>query len=315
MNNPNPPPIDIFASDLRPMTYWHVRATEKLDQWKTGIPEGRSTGFRNIDKFRRLINGELTLIAARPSMGKTALGMQMVESMARQMQQDGEPGCVAVFSAEMGGWALYVRMAAARANVSTHKLQSGKATADEIARFEDAMQTIRTLPIQIDDNTGPTTGQMLNQLAFLNQDIPVRAMLFDYAELGGDRALSEEKRISSIAHNLKGIAKTLEIPVIALSQLNRDVEDRKSKMPTLSDLRYSGALEQIADVVMFIMRPDYYTDRGETVKTPDGVQAGAAVIQIAKNRNGPVGRAQLAFLKDRVQFGDLADEILPGIRR
>lgn len=304
--------LKIFESDLRPMEYWHVRAKEKIEQWKTGVPEGHSTGFKAIDKFRRLVSGELTLIAARPSMGKTALGMQMVESVARRLRADGDPGCVAVFSAEMGGWPLFVRMASASCGVSSHKLQSGKGTPDEIRRMEEAMENIRTLPIWVDDNTGPTTDQMLAQLSFLNQDLPVRAMMFDYAELGGDRAHSEEKRISAIAQNLKGIAKTLQIPVIALSQLNRDVEDRKNKMPTLSDLRYSGALEQTADVTIFIMRPEYYIERGESIKVPDEDREGVAYVQIAKNRNGPVGLAKLAFKKDRVQFADLQIGPVPG---
>lgn len=302
--------LDIFQSDLRPMQYWHVRAMEKSQNWRQGIPEGFSTGFRTLDAWSRLVPGELTLIAARPSQGKTSLAMQIAENMARQLQEDDDPGCVAVFSAEMSGWSLYHRMAGALAGVNVHKLRNGKGVPDEYDRFDDAMERLRNVPIWIDDNTGPTTKQMLEQLSQLTEDIPVRMMLFDFVELGGDRAQKEDLRISAIAHNLKGIAKTLEIPVVALSQLSREVEGRANKMPTLSDLRYSGMLEQLADVVVFIMRPEYYVERAQHVDVPQEDKAGIAYVQYAKNRNGPVGLAKLAFVKERVMFGDLAKDPL-----
>lgn len=300
--------LDIFQSDLRPMQYWHVRAQEKVDLWKQGIAEGHSTGFKTLDAWARLIAGELTLIAARPSQGKTALAMQMCENLARQLQADRDPGCVAVFSAEMSGWSLYHRMAGALAGVNIHKLRSGKGTPQEFVDFEEAMERLRSLPIWIDDNTGPTTGQMLEQLSQLNETIPVRMMMFDFVELGGDRAQKEDLRISAIAHNLKAIAKTLQIPVVALSQLNRDVESRANKMPALSDLRYSGMLEQLADNVLFVMRPEYYVERAQHVDVPQEDKQGIAYIQYAKNRNGPVGLAKLAFVKERVMFGELAKD-------
>lgn len=302
--------LDIFQSDLRPMQFWHVRAQEKLDLWKQGIAEGHSTGFKTLDNYARLVAGELTLLAARPSQGKTALAMQICENLAGQLQQEGDPGCVAVFSAEMSGWSLYHRMAGAMSGVNIHKLRHGKGTPEEIASFEDAMNRLRVLPIWIDDNTGPTTAQMLDQLARLNEDIPVRMMMFDFVELGGDRAQKEDLRIGTIAHNLKGIAKTLEIPVMALSQLNRDVENRANKMPQLSDLRYSGMLEQLADNVMFIMRPEYYVERAQAVDVPQEDKQGVAYVQYAKNRNGPVGLAKMSFIKDRVMFGELAKDPL-----
>lgn len=302
--------LDIFQSDLRPMQYWHVRAQEKVDLWKQGIPEGLSTGFKTLDGFTRLIATELTLLAARPSQGKTALAMQIVENVARQLQQDDDPGCVAVFSAEMSGWSLYHRMAGAMAGVNTHKLRNGKGTPTEFAALDAAMERLRTVPIWIDDNTGPTTTQMLDQLSRLNEDIPVRMMMFDFVELGGDRAQKEDLRISTITHNLKGIAKTLQIPVLALSQLNRDVENRANKMPALADLRYSGMLEQLADNVIFIMRPEYYAERAQHVDVPQEDKAGIAYVQYAKNRQGPVALAKLAFLKERVMFGELQKDPL-----
>lgn len=299
-------PIDIFQSDLRPMQYWHVRAMEKLDRWASGIPEGYSTGFKELDEYTRLIAGELMVIAARPSQGKTAIAMQMAEVAARTLQAENDGGVVAVFSAEMPGWSLYIRMAGAMAGINTHKLRSGKASEDDLSEMRWAMETLRTLPVWIDDNSGPTTAQMLEQLSELNATMPVRMMLFDFVELGGDRAQKEDLRIAQIAHNLKGIAKTLQIPVIALSQLNREVESRANKMPQLSDLRYSGTLEQIADSVIFIMRPEYYLERGQTLDVPKEDRKGVAYLQIAKNRNGPVGSIKLAYLKDRIRFANLA---------
>ena len=150
---------------------------------------------------------------------------------------------------------------------------------------------------------------MLERIERLNETNPVRLMIFDFLELGGDTAGKEDIRISTIAQNLKAIAKTLNIPVIALSQLSRDVENRPSKMPQLSDLRYSGMLEQIADKVLFLMRPEYYIERQMTVSdVPAEDMNGVAYALLAKNRTGPVNMIKLAFLKDRSMFGDLIRE-------
>jgi len=297
--------IDIFESDLRPMDVWYIKAMDKLDQWANGVVEGFSTGFKALDWYLRLVDGELTLIAARPSQGKTALAMQIVEDMARQLEKEQEPGCVAVFSAEMSGWSLQHRMASAMCGVNVHKLRMGKGTNAEIHAMRDALARLKTLPIWIDDNSGPTTAQMLEQLSRLNETMPVRAMMFDFVELGGDKNPHEEQRISAIAQNLKAIAKTLDIPVLALSQLSRKVEDRANKMPGLADLRYSGMLEQISDVVMFLMRPEYYVKRQMSIAVPDEDLDGIAYVQVAKNRNGPVGGVRMAFIEERAKFADL----------
>lgn len=298
-------PLDIFQSDLRPMPYWTVRAQDKLDIWRQGKPEGSSTGFKSVDGWLRLLDTQLTTIAARPSQGKTSLGMQIVENVGRALRDEGEPGVVAVFSAEMAGWELAIRMASALSGVNAHQLRMGKGTKEEIDLMEAKLSEIKDLPIWIDDNTGPTTAQMLSQLAELNETNPVRLMLFDFMELGGDRAKQEDLRIGQIAHNLKGIAKTLQIPVIALSQINRSVDERANKMPTLSDLRYSGMIEQISDNVIFIMRPEYYIERQQQVEAAPEDRQGVAYIQFAKNRWGPVGMTKLAFIKNRSMFAEL----------
>jgi replicative DNA helicase len=244
-------------------------------------------------------------MAARPSQGKTALAMQMCQAVAKQIQATGDNGCVAIFSAEMAGWSLYLRMASALSGVNIHNFRKGKGKPEDKRKLESAMRDLRDVPIWIDDNSGPTTGQMLEQLTELNEAVPVRAMMFDFMELGGDRKDSEEQRLSQITHNLKAIAKTLEIPVLALSQLNRSVENRGNKMPGLADLRYSGMIEQLADQVLFIMRPEYYAERGMQVDVPERDKKGVAYVQIAKNRNGPVGLVRLAFMAEQSKFADV----------
>ena len=301
--------LDIFASELRPMQYWDMLVEDKVAEWEKGQPEGMSTGFVALDAYMRLINSEFTLISARPSMGKTALGMQIAENVGRILKKRGLNETVAVFSAEMAGSELYIRMTSAFAGVNAHKLRSGKGTAEEFAAFRNAREHLRTLPIWMDDGTRPTTATMLAQIERLNETNPVKMMLFDFLELGGESGQKEDIRIGNIAQNLKGLAKTLDIPVVALSQLNRDVENRATKMPELSDLRYSGMLEQIADKVVFIMRPEYYIKRQVPVAgIPVEDEKGVAYILIGKNRNGPVGLTKLAFLEERSAFGDLHRE-------
>lgn len=298
--------IDFFDTDLRPMQYWAMMAEKKIDNWAAGIAEGVSTGFKTFDEYFRLIDGELITIAARPSMGKTILGMQLAEAVARNLQSEDENGCVAVFSAEMSGWALVHRMAGAMAGVNIHKLRMGGGTDEEAQKMRNALQLLRTLSIWIDDGSAPTTDRMLERLARLNENVPVRMMVFDYLELGGDRAQSEDLRIGQIADALKAIAKTLAIPVVALSQLNRSVENRANKMPTMADLRYSGKIEQVSDTVLLIMRPEYYLERGMDVSDiPTEDREGVAYINIAKNRQGPPALVKTAFVKGRMKFADL----------
>ncbi len=295
----------ILSEGLRPMPFWSVQVEDKIAQWLSGKPDGRSTGFKSLDGYFRLIDSELTLIAARPSMGKTALAMQIAENVARTLQKEDDPGCVAVFSAEMSGVELTIRMAGALSGVNTHNLRNQRGTNDEINRFAEANRTLRDLPIWIDDASGPTTASMLMQLSHLMETIPVRLMVFDFVELGGDLAQKEDIRVSNILRNLKGIAKTLKIPVIGLSQLSREVESRSNKMPVLSDLRYSGMAEQIADKVVFIMRPEYYVARADRIDVPEEDKKGVAYVMVAKTRNGPVGMVKMAFIAERMKFGDL----------
>lgn len=298
---------ELFQRDLRPMPFWAMLAEDKLTAWAAGKAEGYSTGFPTLDAYFRLVAGEMVVIAARPSQGKTVLGVQIAENVARQLQRDGDPGSVAVFSAEMTGWSLVVRMAGAMCGVNTHAMRMGKGQPGDLAQMRQAIADLKRLPIWIDDGSAPTTKSMLEQLTDLNETNPIRLMLFDFMELGGDRAQSEELRVGAIAIGLKDIAKRLKIPVVALSQLNRGVEDRANKMPGLSDLRYSGQIEQVSDVVAFIMRPEYYAERGMKIEVEqrDDLK-GVAYISIAKNRHGPVANVKLAFVKQLSKFAELA---------
>jgi replicative DNA helicase len=298
--------LDVFEGGLQPMQHWADKARRKLDLWRSGVPEGYSTGFPDIDRYLRLVGGELTIIAARTSQGKTAIAMQMAETVAQTLEAAGDEGCVAIFSAEMGGDQLLMRMASARCGVSSHKLRNGRGTSEELDRYAAAIDTIQSLQIWIDDGGGPTTKQMLERLRALHVAMPVRLMLFDFVELGRDQAHKEEHlRIGEIVHNLKGIAKTLDIPVIALSQVNRDSEKTANKMPSLADLRSSGMIEQLADAVLFVVRPDYYLGRGIKIDVPSDFQPGMVYVPIAKNRNGPVGMARLHFDAQRAAFQSL----------
>lgn len=283
-----------------------MRAQKRMESWSNG-GDGLLTGFADLDKWIRMRPGELVVIAGQSSMGKTSLGMQIVESMADQTN-----GCIAIFSAEMSGDALYIRMASALCGVNAHRLQQGKGTPEEIRRMGEAMESIRSRPIWVDDNAGPTTAQMLEQLARLNETLPVRGMLFDFMELSGDESHSEEQRVGGIAHNLKGIAKTLEIPVLALSQVNENSESRANKVPSMNDLRYSRKVAHLADLVLLITRWDYYLDRAlitedqlRKMSIPEDEWRGVASIIIGKQRNGPTGTVKLQFNKELSKFGDL----------
>jgi len=287
-----------------------------LEAWSSGVGEdGMRTGFTDLDRIYRMKPGELTLISARPSMGKSALAMALAESAARNYGD----GCVLVFSAEMTDKSLAHRMAAGGASINGQRLSMGIADQEEYQEAIQMAKTLKGLPIYIDDSSQISTEQMYYRTAMLNAKHKVNLVLFDFVELGSDesRTESEEQRISAIARGLKAIAKNLNVPVLALSQLNRKVEDREDKLPALSDLRYSGMLEQIADVVMFIMRPEYYITKKQKCFLDDEAgdpkvvalhphAKGVAYVMIAKQRNGATGRVNLSFTAKYTRFANLA---------
>ncbi len=260
----------------------------------TGLP----TGFIDLDqKLGGLQKSDLIVIAARPSVGKTALALSMARNIAVEYRQP-----VAFFSLEMSAQQLTFRLLSAQTGVSNHKIRTGNLSQKEIKFIIDRITPLATAPILIDDSPNISLIELRAKCRRLKSEHNISAVFIDYLQLiDPPKAESREREISIISRTLKQIAKELDIPVVALSQLNRSVENRADKKPQLSDLRESGSIEQDADVVLFIYRPEVY---GLT-KWPDKSQLpveGVAEIIIGKQRNGPTGSIKLVYLKDLLRF-------------
>ena len=261
----------------------------------TGVP----TGFFDFDRMTSGMQpGDLIVLAARPSMGKTALAINIAEHVALN---EGLP--VAVFSMEMGASQLAVRIVGSIGRIDQGHLRTGKLTDDEWPRLTEAIEKLRNVSLHIDETPGLTPSELrANARRLARQCGKLGLIVVDYLQLmsgsnsdGGDNRATE---IGEISRGLKMLAKELQCPVIALSQLNRSVETRTDKRPMMSDLRESGAIEQDADVIMFIYRDDYYNK--------DSKEPGVAEVIIGKQRNGPTGTVKLAFLKPLTKFESLA---------
>ena len=308
---------------LRDISDYGTDLLRDIDAWERGeAQEGLSTGFAALDKFWRLEEQKLYLIAARPGMGKTSLVMEIGRNVARSLQQQDERGCVAVFSAEMSGKSLVLRMGAATAGVNAMRIKRQDAEPAEYEKLRAAIRENNNLGIMIDESPSPSPESMYYKLAMVNAVCPIKLVIFDFIELGNPDSKnkrqigSEEQRISNIAIGLKNVAKQLSAPVIALSQLSRKVEERADKLPVLADLRYSGMLEQIADVVTFVMRPEYYLKRNMTCyldESKGSAEAGlnhehgqgVAYVSVAKQRDGSVGMEAMSFTERYTRFADL----------
>ena len=261
----------------------------------TGVP----TGFYDLDRITAgLQGGDLIVLAARPSMGKTALAINIAEHVALN---EGLP--VAVFSMEMGAAQLAVRIVGSIGRIDQSHLRTGRLTDEEWPRLSEAIEKLRNISLHIDESAGLTSSQLrANARRLARQCGQLGLIVVDYLQLMSGSSSSEENRateLGEISRGLKMLAKELKCPVLALSQLNRSVETRPDKRPMMSDLRESGAIEQDADIIMFIYRDDYYTK--EASKEP-----GVAEVIIAKQRNGPTGVVKLAFLKPITKFESLA---------
>ena len=261
----------------------------------TGVP----TGFYDLDRMTAGFQaGDLIVLAARPSMGKTALAINIAENVALQ---EGLP--VAVFSMEMGAAQLAVRIVGSIGRIDQGHLRTGKLTDEEWPRLTEAIEKLRTISLHIDESAGLTSSELrANARRLARQCGQLGLIVVDYLQLMSGSASGDENRateLGEISRGLKMLAKELKCPVIALSQLNRSVETRPDKRPMMSDLRESGAIEQDADIIMFIYRDEYYTK--DACKEP-----GVAEVIIAKQRNGPTGTVKLAFLKPITKFENLA---------
>ena len=261
----------------------------------TGVP----TGFHDLDKMTSgLQPGDLVVLAARPSMGKTAFAINIAEHVALN---EGLP--VAVFSMEMGAAQLAVRVVGSIGRVDQGHLRTGKLTDEEWPRLTEAIERLRTVSLHIDETPGLTPSELrANSRRLARQCGKLGLIVVDYLQLmsgsSGSDGDNRATELGEISRGLKMLAKELQCPVIALSQLNRGVEQRTDKRPMMSDLRESGAIEQDADIIMFIYRDDYYNK--------DSKDPGVAEIIIGKQRNGPTGTVRLAFLKPLTRFESLA---------
>ncbi len=270
-----------------------VDRLSKRKERVTGIP----TGFEDLDDLTAgLQPSDLIVIAGRPSMGKTSLALGMAQSAAVKHRQ-----AVGIFSLEMSKPQLVLRMLSSQAHVDSHALRTGKLQKEDWWRLAEAAGHLEQAPIFIDDTGALTVQQMRGKARRLKAESGLDLLIVDYLQLmqGRSDAESRQQEISDISRSLKALAKELNIPVLALSQLSRAVESRKPPIPMLADLRESGAIEQDADVVMFIYRDEEYN--------PDSEKKGIAEILVKKHRNGPTGDVKLAFLNKYAKFENLSD--------
>ncbi len=298
---------------------------------RDGKLAGLSTGLADLDqKLGGLHPSDLLIIAARPSMGKSGLASNIAFHVARnyafELQPDGSRktvsgGAVAFFSLEMSDEQLGNRILAEVSGVSSDKMRKGQITAHDYGMIRDAAFEIQSSPLYIDDTGGLSIGQLAARARRMKRTTGLDLIVVDYLQLvtTGHASKSENRvqEVTMITQGLKALAKELGVPVIALSQLSRQVEQREDKRPQLSDLRESGSIEQDADVVMFIYREEYYLSREEPREGSDAHHEwtakmdearGKAELIIGKQRHGPIGTVKLHFNEDLTKFGNLARE-------
>ncbi len=273
-------------------TFDHIA---QLYENKGGIT-GISSGFSDFDNMTSgLQSSDLIIIAARPSMGKTTLALNMAQHIGIKEK---EP--VAVFSLEMSKEQLVQRMLVAQANIDAHRLRRGYLNESDWAKLTEAVGPLGEAPIFIDDSPSISVMEMRAKSRRLKAKHGLRAIFVDYLQLmrGSEKSENRQQEISAISRGLKALAKELEIPVVALSQLSREVEKRQDKRPILSDLLESGGIEANADIVAFIYRDDYYNKESE--------KKGVTEVILAKQRNGPVGTIELYFADKFNKFVSVA---------
>lgn len=284
-----------------------------VDRALTGEVFGVSTGLSDLDsKLGGLFPTDLVILAGRPSMGKTALATDIAMAAASKGT------AVGFFSMEMSADQLAMRVVAQRAEVSSDKFRTGRATQEDFRRLKKASADLDGSPITIIKTGGLTIAQLTARSRRLRRKHNLGLIIVDYLQLmqaGKGRRENRVQDITEITTGLKAMAKELEVPVVALSQLSRNVEHRADKRPQLSDLRESGSIEQDADVVMFVYREDYYVEREEPAQgSPEHAQwqhklaaaTGKAEVIIGKQRHGPIGTVKLAFNPELTKFYDLA---------
>jgi replicative DNA helicase len=270
----------------------HLALLREGEQIRYGVP----TGFMDLDKltsggFQR---SDLVILAARPSMGKTSLALGIAANAALKFKATS-----AVFSLEMSKGQLAARLLATESGVDTTRLRTAQLSEAESRRLGHAIGLLAEAPIYIDDSPGLSVTNLRAKTRRLHMDVPLDLVIVDHLQLmtSGKSGENRVQEMSEISRQLKGLARELHVPVLALSQLSRAVESRSPKLPILSDLRESGSIEQDADVVIFIYRDDYYNKESE--------KQGIAELHIAKHRNGPTGQVSLLFNSRTTKFLDL----------
>jgi len=284
------------SRDLVTRSFERLTAASEKGSEVTGLP----CGFHDLD---RLTGGfrpsQLIVVAARPSMGKTALALSMAEHVALN-----ESGTVALFSLEMSGEELVQRMLGSVAMVDATRLRNGRLAPEDWPRITRAADQLAKARLFIDDSEGITIGEMRTKARRLKSREGLALMVVDYIQLmesaGGNRDQNRVQELSAISRGLKMLARDLEVPLICLSQLNRAPDARPDKRPMLSDLRESGAIEQDADMVLMIYRDEYYNS--------DSEEKGIAEVNVVKHRSGPTDRVRLTFMGNYAKFGNLARE-------
>lgn len=301
---------------------------------REGKIAGIATHLDDLDyKLGGLHKSDLIILAGRPSMGKTSLATNIAYNVAaacrREKQDDGslksvDGGVVAFFSLEMSAEQLATRIIAERTSISGHKFRSGELDERDFDKIRDAVTELQNLPLHIDDTGGLSISQLAARARRLHRTVGLDMIVIDYLQLitsgSGKGDSNRVQEITQISMALKALAKDLDVPVIALSQLSRQVEQRDDKRPQLSDLRESGSIEQDADVVMFVFRESYYLERTEPQADPGDPNSsekwtrwrermdqvfGTAEVIIGKQRHGPIGKVTLAFDANVTRFGNL----------
>jgi replicative DNA helicase len=284
----------VSMRDLVHETYPKIEQAFEQKRLITGVP----TGFVDLDEMTRgLQAGDLIIVAARPSMGKTSLVLNMAQHVAAQPDYT-----VGFFSLEMSKESLFIRMLTSEAQIDSHRLMSGAVGTKDYPRISHALESLSGMKLYIDDTANIGVLEMRAKSRRLQAEHGLHLIIVDYIQLMSGRGRFENRtlELAAISRSLKGLAKELHVPIIVLSQLSRAPESRSDHRPQLSDLRESGALEQDADVVALIYRDDVYN------KDPNNPDAGTAEIIVAKQRNGPTGVVRLAFLREQTRFASLA---------
>jgi replicative DNA helicase len=291
--------MEEFADVRHEMNQLMTKITEisKSDGSITGI----DTGFTQLnDMTAGFQPGDLIILGARPSMGKTAFALNLVENMIKLKNKPS----IAFFSLEMGTQSLLQRMLSAESGVRSDHIRTGKLDNEEWALINAASSTLAKTNLYIDDTPGITVNQLRTKARKLNREKNLDAIFIDYLQLihGNGKSESRQQEVSLISRSLKALARELELPVIALSQLSRNLEQRgaNDRRPMLSDLRESGSIEQDADVIMFLYREEYYIHDKEQINGSE--KEGLTEVIIGKQRNGPVGTVKLRFEKEINKF-------------